>query len=440
MASIVNAFGSVFNTALQTGLTYKYYHDHDKLEHGDDSDRIHPHSDLRPHDSVEFEGVTYDPVAKIVNEKFPGATEEEKTEYYNAIKSGLDSAQIFLQHCKDQDIQLRILQLNANGTVQSETLSDGQIVPLRSAVYFNTLSEFYEKGKDLYKQATNVKFIGSIVQIRNTSGDNGNSLDVSIAMKTSNQTNLTDADEYDGSGSNISVYNKQSFTKFLPASRYAYKTESLQKILSSYTSNPDWAEKKDEIYEKLAELLNVDKDDIAKAGNTLRCISGNDKLDYEGILDFKAFKERCCGIDVDLQYPGTVATLFDTYLKLTTVCGTTPYVFTIYGLFLLDKTVNDNINADLDAGEGEPDAEEVENKYVLTPITEEEVDQIAEDVLGDSPFAKSRSLKIKAKTFRRMNIPIVTSAGKFVKEYKPGMKLEKGEKIIKKTSVTIKPK
>ena len=290
MSRIIETFTSAFNQALSTGLNYKLQKMQIQQQSqalntaatiltSNDAD-VQPHEDvihpIHVHGSTNLSGVTYDPVAKIVNNLFPTASTEEKVEYYNAIESGLQSAQMFLQHCKNQDIQLRILQLNANGTVESKELDEsGEIVQTKSAVYFNTLSEFYEKGKDLYKQATNVKFIGSIVQIRNTSGDNGNALDVSIAMKTSNQDDLTDAESYDGSGSNISVYNKQSFTKFLPSSRYAYKTESLQKILSAFTSNPDWDGKKEEIYAKLAELLDTDVETLMKAGSSLRCISKN---------------------------------------------------------------------------------------------------------------------------------------------------------------------
>ena len=452
MSRIIQGFTDAFNQALETGLNFKL----NKMQLQNQQQLItaatnylassggdvETHDDLAKtdyihlHGTTTMSGVTYDNVAKIVNTAFPNASVEEKTEYYNAIQSGLESAQIFLQHCKNQDIQLRVLQLNADGSVKCAKGNN----PAENKIYFNTLSEYYQKGKDFFKQATNVKFLGSIVQIRNTSGDNGNALDVSIAMRTSNTRDFNDADLYDGAGSNISVYNKQSFVKFLPSSRYAYKTESLQKILSAYRDHPKWEEKKEKIYAKLAETLGTTVDDLKSSGNSLRCISKSDPVDYEGVLDFNAFKERSCGVDPEIQYPGTVATLFDTYLKLTTVAENTPYVFTVYGLFLLDKTVNSNINVDLSAGEGEDDADVVENKYEIATVTEEEVEQEVEDILNEIGHAESRFLKIKAKSFQRMNIPIVVSGGKFVKEYEPGTKLEKGQKVLAKTSTLIKPK
>ena len=453
MSRIIESFTSAFNTALQTGLNYKLQ----KMQIQQKTDLAQmaqsviqsttdegEHEDIGPihfhGDPAYMRGATYDPVAKIVNETWPSASTEEKTEYYNAIKSGMESAQIFFQHCKNQDVQLRILQLNSNGTVQSKVLEDGSIVPESSAVYFNTLSEFYAKGKELYKQATNVKFIGSIINIRNTSNDNGNALDVSISLKKSNIVDFYEAASYDSDGSNYSVYNKQSFTKFLPSSKFAYKTESIQKIMSSFAANPKFQEKKDEIYKKVADLLNMSVEELQAYGNNIRCLANSDPLDYEGILDFEAFKERCCGVDTKLQYPGTVATLFDTYIKLSTVSQETPYVFTLYGLFLLDKTVNDNINADLSAGEGEDDAEEVEYKYSIASVKQEEVEQVIEDAINEVGCAESRRMKIKAKAYRRMGIPIVVSGGKFVKEYEDRMKLEKGEKVVQRSSKPIRPK
>lgn len=441
MAAIINSFTNAFNTALQTGLNYKL--EKMKIQSGDngahDDDNggtfpIHFHDD-----ALMLKGATYDNVAKFVNEYWPDATTEEKTEYYNSIKSGLESAQIFLQHCKNQDIQLRILQMNANGTVTSKTV-DGTIINEKSNVFLNTMSEYYEKGKDLFKQATNVRFLGSIINIRNTSDNNGNSLDVSISQMKSNTDDFYASENYDGDGNNVSVYNKQSFTKFLPSSRYIYKTKSLQEILSKFTANPNWEAKKQQIIAKIADGMNMTSEELMEKANNIRCLSKTKPLEYDDILDFKAFKERCCGLDPKLDYPGTAASLYDTYVKLSTMSGETPYTFTLYGIFLLDKTVNDNINADLTSGEGEDDAEDVEYKYSYSSMTEEEVEQEIEDTLDAVSCAESRRLKIKAKSFKRMGIPVVTVGGRFVKEYKPGMKLEKGEKILDKKTVSIIPK
>ena len=133
MSRIIESFTSAFNTALQTGLNYKLQ----KMQIQNQSQAITAATNYLSNNSAEVEahdeasspfihlhgtttmsGVTYDNVAKIVNTVFPNASVEEKTEYYNAIQSGLESAQIFLQHCKDQDIQLRVLQLNADGSVE----------------------------------------------------------------------------------------------------------------------------------------------------------------------------------------------------------------------------------------------------------------------------------------------------------------------------------
>ena len=205
MSRIIETFTSAFNTALQTGLNYKLQKMQIQTQSqaitaasnylSTNNTEVEAHDDLdnpfiHLHGTTTMSGVTYDNVAKIVNTAFPNASVEEKTEYYNAIQSGLESAQIFLQHCKDQDIQLRVLQLNADGSVECKKGTQ----PAKNKIYFNTLSEYYQKGKDFFKQATNVKFLGSIVQIRNTSGDNGNALDVSIAMRTSNPSDFNNAD------------------------------------------------------------------------------------------------------------------------------------------------------------------------------------------------------------------------------------------------------
>ena len=432
---------------------------------------------LHPNDDGEIDS-SVDLIGLYVDAYWPNASEEERQEYYNAVKHGVESAQIFLQHSQKNDIQMRILQLSAESEVTGKPDEF-------SYVFVNQLSSFYRKAQDLFHQSTNLVYVGSVINIRNTSNENGNALNVSLAMKTSNPSNLTDPESYDDAANNIAVYNKEAYTKFLPASQCTYDTESLSRIISDYTQDPRWEGKKNEVYENLAKIMKLTPMELKTSGSSLRCISGNGTVNYEGILDFKSFKEKSCGFEVKkgFSYPGTSATMFDTYVKMSTIAEKTPFSFIVYGLFLMDKTVNDNINANLseivdvdvepsnnqgmrrndedkddkddndnkdeddnENGEDDEDDEEddedfdEEYKYVMAPMNKSEVEQVIEEVLNDSPNVDQVVSKLRARAYKRMGVSFVMKNGRFLKEYKEGMKLKKGEKLHVKKGGLLIPK
>lgn len=396
------------------------------LFHGEEDNRkessfIDLHS---AHDDADnyVKGTTYDKIAMIVNKYWPDASDEERTEIYNSIKSAVDSASIFLQHCKEQDIQFRTVELKAVDKVKGEVNEEGK----HDIVFVNQMANFYDQGKEFYKQASNIKYIGAVLTIKNTSGDNGNCLDISISRKTTN-SDLTNPESYDGTGSNISLYNKDVFRKFLPASKIAYKTKSINEIVNKFSNDVNFENAKKKIFEKLAELLGYTEEEIKNSADKIRCIDKSQPIEYDNILDYEAFKERCAGVtDLEAKYPGTIASIYDTYIKLTTLAESTPFTISCYGIFMLDKSVNKNINSELEPEE--------ESQYTMAPASAKEVydtvDEAIKEVNGeDNEQAKRKFMNTKIKVAKKLYGKIVVKDGKFIKPYE-GDKLEKGEKVL----------
>lgn len=416
------------------------------LVHGDEardggSSFINLHNAHGTHDESEnyVKGTTYDKIAMIVDKYWPDATEEERTEIYNSIKSAVDSASIFLQHCKEQDIQFRTVELKAVDKVKGEINEEGK----HDIVFVNQLANFYDQGKEFYKQASNIKYIGAVLTIKNTSSDNGNCLDISISRKTTN-SDLTDPESYDGTGSNISLYNKDVFRKFLPASKIAYKTKSINEIINKFSNDVNFENVKETIFKKLAELLDMDVKDIKNSSDKIRCIDKSQPIEYDNILDYEAFKERCAGItDLDAKYPGTIASIYDTYIKLTTLAESTPFTISCYGIFMLDKSVNKNINSEVQSDD--------KNQYIMSPASAKEIYDTVDDTIKEyvvengseeedengseeedeyeNEQAKRKFMNTKIKIAKKLYGKVVVKDGKYVKPYE-GAKLEKGEKVL----------
>ena len=211
----------------------------DVNSHDNETEVIHLHSvrskggdiNMRPksvcNDTAATENIPSESTTKLANlvdEYWPDASVEEKTEYYNALKTCVASSNVFLQHCKNNDIQIRIVEFNQKKLMNMS----------KGLIYVSQLGDFFDESCDFYKQATNIKFIGSIVNIRNISDDNGKYLDVIKARRTSD-SNVANASMYDVNGLVTSISNREQYTKFIPPTRSEYRTKSITEIIFIFT-------------------------------------------------------------------------------------------------------------------------------------------------------------------------------------------------------------
>ena len=365
-------------------------------------------------------------LANLVDEYWPDASVEEKTEYYNALKTCVASSNVFLQHCKNNDIQIRIVEFNQKKLMNMS----------KGLIYVSQLGDFFDESCDFYKQATNIKFIGSIVNIRNISDDNGKYLDVIKARRTSD-SNVANASMYDVNGLVTSISNREQYTKFIPPTRSEYRTKSITEIISNFTTRDDWNQYKDKVFEKLSDMMGkkISPDDIKNSGNRLRCIDMAEPIGFDDILTFDAYKDRCSVVgDLLKKQPGKTVTVHDTYLAITSIGNDVPFVITVYGLFMLDKTLNDNLKMKLNYNK----------KYYIMPFLSDEVyeavysilpkSNLDNEALGEDEDENSHREdiidKLKIRYMLSEYKEIVVSDNKYVRPYK-GEKLGKGEQVMR---------
>lgn len=358
----------------------------------------------------------YSKVKAIVEKYWPDETTEHKVEYYNALKTCINSSEIFLQHCKTNDIQVRVVEFKSSRLIK---FVDGFI-------YISQLGDFFDEMKEMYRQATYVKFIGSLVNVRNTSNDNGKYIDVICARRTSD-FDVSNADMYDVNGLVTSISNRDKYTKFIPPTRAEYSTKSLTEIISNFTIRDDWNTVKDEVYDLISQMTNGDITSkmIKNSGNTLRCIDMAGPLGYDDILTYGAFKDRCAVIgNRSKKQPGRTAIVHDTYLAITRVGEEVPCTITVYGVLLLDKSLNNNIDVKLDD----------ERKYTILPLICDDVYNVIEGYLNRENNSQNITQKVKEMKIDYLlgkHDIIVLKNGEYVRPYKEGDKLMEGESVIK---------
>lgn len=359
----------------------------------------------------------YSKVRKIVEKYWPNETTEHKVEYYNALKTCINSSEIFLQHCRTNDIQVRVVQFTSSRLIR---FIDGFI-------YVSQIGDFFDEVKDMYRQATNVKFIGSIVNVRNTSNDNGNYIDVICARRTSD-SDVANADMYDINGVVSSISNRDKYTKFIPPTRAEYTTKSLTEIISNFMTRDDWSTVKDDVYQLISDMTGGDITPkmIKDSGNTLRCIDMAGPLGYDDILTYDAFKDRCAVIgNKSSKQPGRTAVVHDTYLAITRVGDQVPCTITVYGILLLDKALNENIRVDLNDS----------RKYTILPLICDDVYDVIESYLNrendDDEAINKKIRQMKINYLLDKHEAVIIKNGEYVRPYREGDRLLEGENVIR---------
>ena len=377
-------------------------------------------------DNIPSENTTT--LTNLVDKYWPDASVEDKTEYYNALKTCVASSNVFLQHCKNNDIQIRIVEIKQKKLMNMS----------RGLIYVSQLGDFFDESRDFYKQATNIKFIGSIINIRNISDVNGKYLDIIKARRTSD-SNVANTSMYDINGVVTSISNRDQYTKFIPPTRSEYRTKSITEIISNFTTRDDWNQYKDKVFQKISDMMGnkISPEDIKNSGNRLRCIDMAEPIGFDDILTFDAYKDRCSVVGNMLKkQPGKTVTVHDTYLAVTSIGDEVPYVVTVYGLFILDKSLNDNLKMKLDYNK----------KYYIMPFLSDEVYEAVYSILPKSPLddddtdqdGNQDANANKVDLFEKLKIrymlseynEIVVANNKYVRPYK-GEKLGKGEQVMR---------
>lgn len=351
-------------------------------------------------------------VKEIVERYWPEENAKNKVEYYNALKTCINSSTFFLQHSRQREIQVRVVQFTTNRLIK---YIDGFI-------YINQLGNFFEEIRNMYKQATNIKFIGSIVNVRNTSINNGNYIDITCAQRTSD-SHIANTEMYDTSGELTSISNRDKYTKFIPPTRYEYSTKSLTELICNFMTRDDWNSVKDGVFKLVSNMTGGEfsPTDIKNSGNKLRCIDMASPLGYDDILTYDGFKDRCAVVgDKTSSQPGRTAVIHDTYLAITRVSEEAPCSLTVYGILLLDKSLNKNINIDLNN----------QFNYYILPLICDDVYEAIEGYLNNRNVT-AQVEKMKIEYLLGKHDAIVTKKGAFVRVYNTGEKLMEGEEIVR---------
>lgn len=351
-------------------------------------------------------------VKEIIERYWPEENAKNKVEYYNALKTCINSSTFFLQHSRQREIQVRVVQFTTNRLIK---FVDGFI-------YINQLGDFFEEIRNMYKQATNIKFIGSIVNVRNTSSNNGNYIDITCAQRTSD-SHIANTEMYDTSGELTSISNRDKYTKFIPPTRYEYTTKSLTELICNFMTRDDWNSVKDGVFQLVSDMTGGEfsPTDIKNSGNKLRCIDMASPLGYDDILTYDGFKDRCAVVgNKTSKQPGRTAVIHDTYLAITRVSEEAPCSLTVYGILLLDKSLNKNINIDLNN----------QINYYILPLICDDVYEAIEGYLNNRNVT-AQVEKMKIEYLLGKHDAIVTKNGAFVRVYNTGEKLMEGEEIVR---------
>lgn len=391
-----------------------------------------------PHDTAEGDQMLSDEHVKvklIVDKYWSEATPQQKMEYYNALKTSIVSSKFFLQHCYQNNIQVRVVQNKVRNLIDLEKSPNER----ETSVYLSQLGDFYDKAKDFYLQATNVKFIGSIINIANMSSKDGIYINIQEARRTST-TEINGLPSFDLNSPIITISNRDVYTKFIPPTMYEYTTRSITEILSNFIPRDDWNDKKEIVYNELCETFKYDihgvnPDMIKKSGRSFRCQDTAGPLGYDDVYTYKAFKDRCGQFaSFETRQPGRSIVVHDTYIAVSSLNESTdgqiPYSITEYGIFLLDKSLNENINTDYS------DYEE----YRMLPYTVDQIYYLVERILDidteeDAVRVHEMAQDMMTKAMLTQHGTVVRSKTS-VKPYK-GEPLMEGESIIK-SGYTVK--
>ena len=383
-----------------------------------------------PHDTAEGNEILSDEHAKvklIVEKYWSEATAQQKMEYYNALKTSIVSSKFFLQHCFQNNIQVRVVQ---NKVRQLFDLKENPN-KRETNIYLSQLGDFYEKAKDFYLQATNVKFIGSIINIANMSSKDGIYINIQEARRTST-TEINGKPSFDLTGPIMTISNRDVYTKFVPPTMYEYSTKSITEILSNFIPRDDWNDKKEIVYNELCEtfkydVIDVNPDMIKKSGRTFRCQDTAGPLGYDDVYTYKAFKDRCGQFATfDLRQPGRSIVIHDTYIAVSSQNESTdsqiPFSVTEYGIFLLDKTLNENMKSDYSELE----------EYRLLPYTVDQIYYLVERVLDID--TEEDAVRVHEMAQDMMTKAMLTQHGAVVRS-KTSVRPYKGEPLMEGESI-----
>ena len=189
--------------------------------------------------------------------------------------------------------------------------------------------------------------------------------------------------------------------------------------------------------ERISDMMGkkISPEDIKNSGNRLRCIDMAEPIGFDDILTFDAYKDRCSVVgDLLKKQPGKTVTVHDTYLAITSIGNDVPFVITVYGLFMLDKTLNDNLKMNLNYNK----------KYYIMPFLSDEVYEAVYSILpksnldnealgedeDDNSHREDIIDKLKIRYMLSEYKEIVVSDNKYVRPYK-GEKLGKGEQVMR---------
>lgn len=405
MASIVNAIANGI-----TGLVHEAVELTDVIltnknkKGGEDNGS----SEFVPFHGDGMKGEVYDPIAKYINEHFSDMTHEQAQQIYNTIKNGTEKAKVLMEKCESRDLQFRVLRLD----------SKRQVTSSGSDVMIDTGSAKFEKAKSIFKSATDIVYLGCVMLVKNLSADNGNSLEISSCSIIPNDADMTNPDNYDGEDNTVNIYNKDVYTRFIPSTSTLFYTKSVGEIISQYTMNDEWAEKKDQIFAKVADAMNITVEELKKSGPYIRCVSGVSQLKEQGIDSFDSFRQNAGGFDISEKYVGPNVTLLNKYFKFKTSSDKTDYQITLFELFLTGKSSSLNASADLTT----------EKKFTISNLNESKIHEIIDNVIEPRPdgTAKYNELLIEQKL--KKYGAVVVKDGKYIRPYDE--KVQKGEEVI----------
>ena len=359
--------------------------------------------------SGNLDGVTYDPVAKYINEHFKDLTPEQGQQIYNTIKNGVSKARLLMEKCTKKDLQFRTIRLDSTREVQFNDTD----------VMINTGSEKFEKAKDIFKSASDFIYLGCVMLVKNLSPDNGNALEISSCNIVPSVDDMTNPENYDGEDNTVNIFNKDVYARFVPSTTTLFYTKSLSEIISQYTIRDDWKDKKEEIFTKISEETGISINDLKKGGPIIRCVSGLSQLKEQGIDNFDSFKQNSGGFNINEKYAGPNVSLLNKYFKFKTSADKTKYQITLFEMFLTGKSVNSNATATLKA----------DKQFTISSLNEQRINDLINTIF-EPPLGlqDNHNYYVNNQKLKQFG-SIVVKNGKFVKPY-DGKPLSKDEEII----------
>lgn len=380
-----------------------------KHQKGDNAEFIPFHGD---EDITQMKGKAYDNIAQYINEHFKDLTQEDAQQIYNTMRNGIDKAKILMEKCDKKGLQFRVVRLDTDREFEKEN---------EKHIMIESGSTRYDKAKEIFKSASDVIYLGSVMLVKNLSNNNGDSLEISSCSVIPNGDDMTDPSKYDGDDNTVNIYNKEVYSRFIPSTSTVFYTKSINEIISQYSLRDDWQDKKQQILEKLAYAMDKTVEELKNDGQNIRCISRVSELKEKGIDSFDSLRQNSAGLKVKEKFCGKNIELINKYFKFGTTGTDTKYHITLFEMYLTGKTNNLNATADL----------ETEKKYSISNLSEDKVHGIIDDLLaGKEDSKKYNEIVIRQRLSKYKEI--VLKNGKFVKPYK-GEPLQKGEEVLEST-------